>query len=231
MEYPKLIFKKISLEDNIRIVKWAYSQEDSLDTKNKVRDLFPSINESNLESLVTDSYNELSSVFNESIINYQSYWNSISLDYLSILFDYLNIDGYSETLTVYVGILPIAPRDINNREVYINVSMEKNNFLSIITHEVLHFVWFNKFTKLYPKISYDEFNSPNVAWIYSELVTPIILNLDSIVKLTHTHEECLYDFMRDEAMNSLKNIFGENKKIDEKIREGYEYIKDYFNNK
>lgn len=231
MEYPKLTFKKLSLEDNIEIIKWAYSQDDSLDTKNKVTEFFPTISEGNVDEVVTNEYNKLSKIFDESINNYREYWNSISLEYLSILFNYLNIDSYGESLTVYVGILPIAPRDINNREIYINTGMEKNNFLNIITHEVLHFVWFNKFKSLFPEISYDEFNAPSIAWIYSELVTPIILNVDSIVKLTHTHEECLYDFMSDEVMDNLKNIFDNNNQIDERIREGYEYIKDYFNSK
>lgn len=231
MEYPKLTFKKLSLSDNIEIIKWAYSQEDSLDTKNKVIEFFPSINKDNIDEVVTSEYNKLSKIFDESINNYREYWNSISSEYLSILFNYLNIDSYEDSLTVFVGILPIAPRDINNREIYINIGMEKNNFLNIITHEVLHFVWFSKFKSLFPEISYEEFNAPNFAWIYSELLTPIILNLDSIVKLTHTHEECLYDFMSGEVMNSLKNIFDNNNQIDERIREGYEYIKDHFNNK
>lgn len=231
MEYPKLIFKKLPLSDNIEIIKWSYSQDDSLDTKNKVIDYFPSINDSNIDSVVTKEYNETIRLFDESINNYREYWNSISLEYLSILFNYLNIDSYSESLTVYVGILPIAPRNINNREIYINVGMEKSNFLNIITHEVLHFVWFSKFKNLFPEISYDEFNAPNIAWIYSELVTPIILNMDSIVKLTLTNEECLYDFMSEEVIDKLRNIFDQNKQIDERIREGYEYIKDYFNNK
>ena len=108
--------------------------------------------------------------------------------------------------------------------------MSKNKFLNIMTHEILHFVWFNKFQKLYPDISINEFNAPYNPWIYSELVTPIILNRESIIKLTNSKEECLYDFMDEEVMSNLGEIFSKNTNIDDRITEGYEYIKNYFTN-
>lgn len=230
MKYPKIDFKQLSLKDNIEIVKWAYNQDDSLKTKDKVIDYFPLIKSDNIEELVTSMYYELSNIFTESINNYQTLWNSISEYYFNEIFDYLSVDDYQETLTIYIGLLPIAPRDINNREIYINIGMKKDRFLNIITHEVLHFIWFDKFKKLYPNIQDSEFIAPHISWIYSELITPIILNRDSIVKLTLSKEECLYDFMNQEVMDNLKNIFNKNISIDERIREGYQYVKTYFEN-
>lgn len=231
MEYPSVEFKKLSLEDNIKIVKWAYSQDDSLNTRKLVDDYFPGINDETLETLVTNMYNEVSNVFSESINNYETYWNSICNEYFNEIFAYLSDYEYKEKLTVYVGLLPIAPRDIFNNEIYINIGMPKDRFLNIITHEVLHFVWFDKFKKLYPNIPTQEFNAPYISWIYSELVTPIILNKESIVKLTNAKEECLYDFMTDDVMNKLDEILSQDKQIDDRIKEGYEYIKKFFTNK
>ena len=230
MEYPNVEFKKLSLKDNVDIVKWAYTQDDSLNTRVQVEESFPGINENNIDTLVTNTYNEVSNNLFECITNYETYWNSISEYYFKELFSYLSLDEYKDKITVYVGILPIAPRDIYNKEIYINIGMSKNKFLNIMTHEILHFVWFNKFQKLYPDISINEFNAPYNPWIYSELVTPIILNRESIIKLTNSKEECLYDFMDEEVMSNLGEIFSKNTNIDDRITEGYEYIKNYFTN-
>lgn len=229
MKYPSIKFLKLSLNDNIDIIKWAYNQVDSLNTKNKVIDYFPGINEDNIDELVTKMYSDASSSLDDSISNYLRYWNSISNEYFSELFDYLSIDRYEESLTIYVGLLPIAPRDIQNKDIYINIGMPKDKLLNILTHEVLHFIWFYKFKKLFSNIDDSEFDSPHVPWIYSELVTPILLNMESIVKLTSSKEECLYDFMTDEVMSGLNEIFKSDTSIDDKIKSGYEFVKKHFN--
>ena len=55
--------------------------------------------------------------------------------------------------------------------------------MEVMMHEACHFLYFEKWKQLYPKMSHKKFESPYTEWHLSELAAPIILNDPRIQKL------------------------------------------------
>ena len=55
--------------------------------------------------------------------------------------------------------------------------------METIMHECCHFLYFEKWQKLYPKMNRKKFESPHTEWHLSEVVAPIILNDERVQKL------------------------------------------------
>ena len=47
---------------------------------------------------------------------------------------------------------------------------------SVAIHEILHFIYFEKWKKVFPKTQEKEFDAPHLVWQLSEMVPGIILN-------------------------------------------------------
>ena len=94
-------------------------------------------------------------------------------------------------------------------------------------------MWFNKWKELYPECPRREYDSPYIPWQYSEMVVDPILNSKEIQEVINV--ECkAYDSyyeMKDNdksVMDNLRAIYNTNGTIENKIIEGYDYIKNIF---
>ena len=63
------------------------------------------------------------------------------------------------------------------------VTHDRNDTISIITHEISHFLYFKKFKEIFPKISRKNYEAPRKEWLLSELVAVIISHDPRILKI------------------------------------------------
>lgn len=247
----KIIFKKMSLKDNIEIVKWAYySSSKSLDIHKFTILLFPelaSLDNTKLpkkeidqiiEKVVKDNYDKYSNDTIERIKVYNKEWSNYNDTYFNTLSNYLNTSWPIKDITCYVGIIPVYPRDINSFSFAVSVKTPIDDFIRVCAHETLHFLWFTKWQIMYPNIPKKEYNSPYLSWQYSEMVTDPILNSKEIQSVfnnlfkEHTYNEFYYlEYNKENVMYHLNKIWQENISIEEKISLGYEYLKQINKNK
>ena len=228
MNIPKVIFKVLSLEENIEIVKWSFnSKEENLDMKGYTLELFPGINNDNLEDIVSKYYKDNIDDIINNVERYNSIWNKYNDIYISTLLDYFNINNDINLIEAKVGIIPIFPRNIDNNSFCLSINLDENKLIEVVAHETLHFYWFKKFKELYPNISNEKYNFPFIEWKYSEMVTDPILN-NSPFKEIFSFTEKGYDIFYEKynnIMDFLRNLYSLNKNIDDKIKEGFDYIK------
>lgn len=243
---PKIKFQQMSLEENINIVKWIFFDNDEfLELRNYTLERFPKLKDldknltkpeiyKKIEEVVSYDYKKYEQQIKEEIIRYDSIWSKYNNDYMNSISNYLNIDWPKniKIINASVGLLPVSPRDLDTFSFSTSVGIEENYFIETCAHEILHFIWFEKWKQLYPECTRREYDSPNIPWQYSEMVIDPILNsneIKPILKIKAKSYDSFYNLIDEEipVMDNLISIYNESLPIEEKIIKGYEYISDY----
>ncbi|MCC7552119.1 hypothetical protein KO317_00445 [Candidatus Micrarchaeota archaeon] len=68
------------------------------------------------------------------------------------------------------------PRYLEKRTFDLYYKENIKNMKAITIHELLHFIYFDKWKKIFPKDDISKFEAPNKIWHLSEMVPKIILN-------------------------------------------------------
>lgn len=240
----------MSLEENIDIVKWCFFEtETSLDIKKYTLKCFPELKEINknlskqdifkqIENVVAKNYIKIEENILEEVKRYNKIWYKYNDLYMEQISKYLNIKWplNIKTIDVGVGLIPVFPRYLDKFSFSILIGLEQDKVILVCAHEVLHFIWFEKWKQIYPEHPKYMYDSPYIPWKYSEIVTDPILNSDEIFSILKVKEKS-YDYfykLKDEGnsvMDTLKKIYKSNKSIEDKIKIGYEYFCDFINKK
>jgi len=117
---------------------------------------------------------------------YQRKWKKIERDFFITLSEIMQIDWPRDkkTIKAMVSINPICPRFLNDWSFSIFYNYKKlSQAMEVIMHESCHFLYFEKWKKMYPRMSYKKFEFPHIEWCLSEIIAPIILNDRRIQKL------------------------------------------------
>ena len=240
---PKVEFREMTLDENIDVIKWAYYENnDSLNVHEYTLQLFPELADldSNLgkeevykkiEEIVTKHYRLNEENIKREVSRYNLLWKDYNDKYLRTLSSYLNIDWPKEikVIVANLGIIPVFPRYIDEFSFSIGIDVDDTKLIEVCAHETLHFLWFEKWKTLYPNIPSREYDAPYLPWKYSEMVTDPILNSEPFSKMFEFKEksyDSFYDLEKDgkSVMEHLRNIYGQDMSIEEKIKMGFDYI-------
>lgn len=109
---------------------------------------------------------------------YQRTWEQVGNDYLTLLSGHFETTFPKEpqTIRAYISIVPIFPRDLDAWSFH--VGTDEHGMLPIAFHELLHFFYFKKWMEVFPETKREELDSPHLVWKLSEILAPIILNLN-----------------------------------------------------
>lgn len=249
MKIPKIVFRPMTLKENIDVIKWGYFVDiSSLDVRKYVQEYFPQLLKiddtfskedifSKIEEAVTEDYNTHSKRMSEEAERYNKIWEPINDLYISKISEYLNIfwPDNIDVIDANVGMTPVSPYNLDSFSFFIPTGIDEKELIRTAVHESLHFLWFEKWKQLFPDCPRREYNPPCLPWQYSEMVVDPIMNSDEIKNILHVQEKAydnFYDleFNGEKVMSKLINIYNKPISIDEKIKEGYEYISKAFNN-
>lgn len=245
MKLPKVVFKPMTLKDNIEIIKWAfYEDNDVNNVRNYALKYMPELSKienglskeetyERITSIVKRKYEHSEEEINDDVKRYDSLWKEYNDKYFEMMSKYFDIAWPSmEEIEVTVGLIPVFPRNINTFSFSIGVGLDEASLLRISAHETLHFMWFEKWRQIHPETSKEEYECPNIVWQYSEMVTDPILNNKPFRELfSNLFDEKGYDSFYELydgetlVMDELKSIYNENVSIEEKMNKGFNYIK------
>lgn len=250
MKMPKIEFKIMSLEENIDTIKWAYYEDDGvLSVHDYTIQCFPELSNLNgnlsqeevykiIEQVVGKNYKKYEESIKKEVLRYNILWKKYNDIYFNELSNYLEIEWPAdlEIIEGKVGLIPVFPRDLDNFNFSIAPGLDDEKLIEVCAHETLHFLWFEKWKSIYPKIPRSEYETPYITWQYSEMVTDPILNnkpFSDIFDFKEYGYDSFYEIYDNEilVMDKLREIFSENIPINEKIDRGYEYIKNILESK
>lgn len=244
MNLPKVNFKKMSLDENIDIVKWAYYDDGKdLDIHDYTIKCFPELASISKESsrdeidkkivdVVTKLYSKYEKNIELDIKRYNQLWNKYNDKYFEMLFKFFDC-FFENNVEASVGLLPVFPRNLDAYYFSLSVGIEDSKLLETTAHEILHFIWFEKCKNMYPLIPRENYDSPFLEWKYSEMVTDPILNNKPFSDLFDFEEKSYDSFYNlydgsELVMDRLREIYSMDSDINTKIDSGYQYIKEYF---
>lgn len=242
---PKVIFEPMSLDENIDIVKWAFFENgDTLNLHDSTVYYFPELAEISLfgdkntiykkiESIVRKYYHEKWDIILSDVKRYSLLWDKYNKVFFEKICEYLNVGDIDiDTIDVTVGYIPVCPRNIHDNSFSLSIGTDDIWLLHLCAHEILHFVWFKKWSALYPDCPSKQFDSPYLPWKYSEMVTDFILNSECIRsvfdnKFKANSYDSFYHVIDNDnryMMDVLRDIFNSDLSIEDKIKNGYDYI-------
>lgn len=167
---------------------------------------------------------------------YQKVWNKIEKEFLIILSEIIQINWPQnrKTIKAMVSINPICPRFLKDWSFSIFYNYKKiSHAIEVIMHESCHFLYFEKWKKLYPKMDSKKFESPYLEWHLSEILAPIILNDPRIQKLLKRKADFYVEHKKlkignktvPKYFNDLYKKINKDKNFDEFLKESYKAIK------
>lgn len=243
MKTPKLKFRKMSLQENIELIKWAYYENDDLfNIHNFTIKYFPKLEnlDKNLskekinqiiENVVRESYEKHKNEKEKEIKRYNAIWQPYNDLYFKTLSNYLNISWPNNIDIVEgrVGLIPVFPRYLDSFSFSVSINMSDQQLIETCAHETLHFLWFEKWKTIYPETPRAEFESPYIVWQYSEMVTDPILNNKPFSNIFDFQEKGYASFYemydgKTLVMDKLRKIYSKNITTEEKIKNGFDYI-------
>lgn len=139
---------------------------------------------------------------------FQKKWDKIGPEYLDTISLYFDISlPKNKIIKAYISINPICPRFIKKSS--FNVRYDDEKYLIPTTfHEIMHFFYFKKWKKVFPKSNPKEFDAPYLIWRLSEIITPIILNNYPKIRKMLNHPTCGYkEFQKIKITGIPLNIY------------------------
>ena len=189
MRIPKIIFREMTLQENIDTIKWAYYENNgSLSVHDFTIGYFPElavfdentpkeIVYKKIEEVVTKEYNYYLKRIKSETKRYNDIWEKYNDKYLTSLSDYLEVDlPQIDVIQGKVGLIPVFPRYLDEFSFSVSTGLDDWFLIKSSAHETLHFVWFEKWKQIHPEIPRRQYDSPYISWKYSEMVTDPILN-------------------------------------------------------
>lgn len=102
-------------------------------------------------------------------------WEKISAIFLGTLATHFGTKWLvDKNIIGYVSVLPVHPRFLEEQAFFTGYRDISTN-IETIAHEIVHFLWFKKWSEVFPEMSSKEFQSPHLVWRLSEIIDPIIL--------------------------------------------------------
>lgn len=138
--------------------------------------------------------------YNEHFLKYEDQIN----DALSDAFEIDTRDLFND-LTGYIGMNPICPRFLKDRYFDVFYKNSARGALGMSLHEMIHYVWFHVWNRCF-RDSYDEYETPSLKWILSEMVVESIMSDERLSSINpyypREHGGCVYGYFLDMVVDS-----------------------------
>ena len=188
-----------------------------------------------VSAALKDIYESNKSIIDERISLFECKWKECQRDIFDILKDIFECRIDSEqSVTVEFTINAVCPRYLDRWAFDVNFRKSDEEIILTCIHEIIHFMWFEEWTRIFLHTDIEEFNAPNLPWLLSEIV------IDAIIKETELKKYCVVD---KPAYKHFYDIDIEGRNMIEYFRElfiqndmeafmkkGYEYVVKYRDN-
>ncbi len=166
MNIPKVKFINISISQEVDFMHGFLFEDDwgwnkyILEKHPKLKDVFNFKKENDLikflKNYIVEFKKKNQNTIEKNKIKYQIEWQKIEKDFFNILSEIMQINWPEnrKTITAMISINPICPRFLNNWSFSIFCNYQKLfHAMEVIMHETCHFLYFEKFKRMYPKVN------------------------------------------------------------------------------
>lgn len=183
-----------------------------------------------LSGILEQIYRDNKMVIDEKIDIYQQYWQQNKRQVEDALSDIFERDCRSafQDLVCDVSINPISPRFLKEKRFEVFFLNSEKGALGMSLHEIIHFVWFDKWNKLFAD-SYDEYERPTLKWILSEMVVETLMKDPRLSSLNPYFPGCIYSYffnmkVGDDLVLNRIDVMHDSLRIVDFMKESYQYV-------
>jgi len=163
---------------------------------------------------------------------FQAYWKPLNRPVMRALSEAVEMP-WPEALakiTARVTLNPICPRYLKLAAFDVFVRDWNEAMQDVVLHELLHFIYFEKWKSIFPRVSEDEFESPHLVWALSELVVRPILS-DSRFQALWQATPVTYDrFFKSKVcgrslLEHIQQIYDERDSFEDFLKKAFRFAK------
>ena len=215
---PKVKFLVMNEKDNYKAITMFFETDKNLEER--FTQNLASIFNIDIEYLFGKSYKDRLKYITSCIFPvYQSKINSLQTN----LINFQNIWDQNENLILnefekifgekldeqiicegYITINPICPRFYDNWSFHVYCDSSPLKALVTTIHELTHFLWFDKWKKVFPNYQRNDFEKPSIVWLFSEIAIDAIF-YHSIFK-EFSGDKPAYDYFYDVKIEGTNMI-------------------------
>lgn len=162
---------------------------------------------------------------------FQASWDKVGSKVFTVLSDIVEEDWTKipKEIIAHVSLNPINPRNIQKSSFDIFFKYTPAMVKSTATHEILHFIYFKKWQKVFPKTKNKELDAPYLAWHLSEMVSGIILN-DKQMQAVFKHNFHSYDIYEQTKLNGkpllsfIQKIYDNRSNFEDFLKKSWKFV-------
>lgn len=136
-------------------------------------------------------------VLADKLQKYNARWAAYQTQIVNALQDAskVNLREVFNDMKGYITFNPISPRYLENNTFDVFYLNSEKGALGLSIHEIIHFVWFYVWNNHFND-SYDEYESPHLKWILSEMVVEPIMRDERLKSINpyFNEGECVYPY-------------------------------------
>ncbi len=241
---PKVKFKVAPFEHYINSINYFLSPKKDWDKSYKILNLYPKlkkklkgiVDKEKRTKITKEFFKELQEKdkkeFEIAKKHFQKEWNKINNKVMIALSEILEIKWPKNTMKIiaFVNPNPICPRNIKKRtyDIYYKSKIMKD----ISLHEILHFIYFEKWKQVFPKTKEKEFDMPYLVWSLSEMVPAVILKDERIQKI-FKHKPLVYqEYINFKIKNKpllkhLQGFYNKRKNFEDFLKQSWRFVNKY----
>ncbi len=229
----RVVYEVPDLEKQISLFKYFLDLNEKF--RNSLYIEYPNLKEDELSHGVSSIYqskgNELIEVKEEA----QRKWDEVEGKVLKEFSNILQNEWKLETIPGGISLLPFSTRDLKEKRFDVYFKKDIPSILKTTTHELFHFIYFDKWKDFFPDTSIEEMDYPNPTWALSEIALPIMLNNSKVKNILGIEFKSYPMFENEEYEGEsivlhIKKIYEENG-IEDFLKKSYEYILKYYKEK
>ena len=180
-------------------------------------------------------YQENEAFLEERLSSYQAHWDANREQINQAFSDAFGVDCSEKfnDMVCKLSLNPVCPRYLKEHSFDVFYLNSEKGAIGIALHELVHFVWFALWNELY-KDSYEEYETPSLKWILSELVVEALLSDERLSSLDPYYPRenggCIYPYFytmeieREPITDTILNMY-QQYPIQDFMKESYEYCK------
>ncbi len=247
MDIPKVEFSVAPLDKTFRLIhRFLNPAEGDWDWSNTIYRNYPEL-KNKLQNIRDTKKREkieycfFTEVFKKERVElekrakiFQREWNKINDSVMLVLSEVVEQKWPEKDKKIFarVSLNPICPRYIKQRTFDVFFRMKPKHMKSVAIHEILHFIYFEKWKKVFPKTKEKEFDKPHLVWHLSEMVPRIILN-DKRVQNVFEYKFSSYKKYENFKLNGkpllsyLQDFYDNRKNFADFLKRSWKFVKKY----
>ena len=163
---------------------------------------------------------------------FQEQWDKINDQVVKVLSEVVEQEWPREDKTVIarVSLNPICPRYIKERMFDVFYKQDPRYMQQVALHEILHFIYFEKWKQVFPRTKEKEFDAPYLVWQLSEMVPRVILGDKRVQRVLkgNFHSYKIYEDLKINGrplLAYLQEFYDNRRDFSDFLRTSFEFVK------